>query len=261
MIMKNKIQNLLKQIEKDNDINIIFAIENGSRSWGMASKDSDFDVRFVFKRALNDYITLNPVKNVINFAFDKDLNPCETQGSLIDMSGFDIYKYLKLLLASNPTTIEWLNSPVVYYGDNNLPLREYMKENFNQERLFKHYFSLFRHNYWEFIQQAKDITYKKYLYSMRGLLNAIYVYEFDKIPPIDLRMTVEEIKALIPDNVYKKLQEVIEIKSQGLERDVILRIPEFDAFFNIELQKEYNSFNSRKPDVEVFNKFLRRQIL
>lgn len=259
--MKNKIQNLLKQIEKDNDINIIFAIENGSRSWGMASKDSDFDVRFVFKRALNDYITLNPVKNVINFAFDKDLNPCETQGSLIDMSGFDIYKYLKLLLASNPTTIEWLNSPVVYYGDNNLPLREYMKENFNQERLFKHYFSLFRHNYWEFIQQAKAITYKKYLYSMRGLLNAIYVYEFDKIPPIDLRMTVEEIKALIPDNVYKKLQEVIEIKSQGLKRDVILRIPEFDAFFNIELQKEYNSFNSRKPDVEVFNKFLRRQIL
>lgn len=259
--MKAKIQNLLQQIEKDNNIKIIFAIENGSRSWGMASKDSDFDVRFVFKRALNEYITLNPAKNVINFAFDKDLNPCEAQGSLIDMSGFDIYKYLKLLLASNPTTIEWLNSPIVYYGDNNLPLREYMKENFNQERLFKHYFSLFRHNYWEFIQQAKAITYKKYLYSMRGLLNALYVYEFDKIPPLDLRMTVEELKSLIPDNVYKKLQEVIEIKSQGLERDVILRISEFDAFFNIQLQKEYNSFNSKKPDVEVFNNYLQTQII
>lgn len=259
--MKAKIQNLLQQIEKDNNIKIIFAIENGSRSWGMASKDSDFDVRFVFKRQLKDYITLNPVKNVINFAFDEKLNPCDAQGSLIDMSGFDIYKYLKLLLASNPTTIEWLNSPIVYYGDNNLPLRAYMKENFNQERLFKHYFSLFRHNYWEFIQQAKAITYKKYLYSMRGLLNALYVYEFDKIPPLDLRMTVEELKSLIPDNVYKKLQEVIEIKSQGLERDVILRIPEFDAYFNIELQKEYDSFNSRKPNVEVFNKYLRGQIL
>lgn len=150
--MKDKIQNILQQIEKDNNIKIIFAIENGSRSWGMASKDSDFDVRFVFKRALNEYITLNPPKNVINFAFDEKLNPCDAQGSLIDMSSFDIYKYLKLLLASNPTTIEWLNSPIVYYGDNNLPLRAYMKENFNQERLFKHYFSLFRHNYWEFIQ-------------------------------------------------------------------------------------------------------------
>ena len=205
--MKTKIQNLLKQIQKDNNIKIIFAIENGSRSWGMASKDSDFDVRFVFVRGINDYIRLNPAKEVLNAAFDKDLNPCDVQGSLIDMSGFDIFKYLKLLLASNPTTIEWLNSPIVYYGDNNLPLREYMKENFNQERLFKHYFSLFRHNYWEFIQQAKAITYKKYLYSMRGLLNALYVYEFDKIPPLDLRMTVEELKSLIPDNVYKKLQK------------------------------------------------------
>ena len=205
--MKTKIQNLLKQIEKDNNIKIIFAIENGSRSWGMASKDSDFDVRFVFVRGINDYIRLNPAKEVLNAAFDKDLNPCDVQGSLIDMSGFDIFKYLKLLLASNPTTIEWLNSPIVYYGDNNLPLSEYMKENINQERLFKHYFSLFRHNYWEFIQQAKAITYKKYLYSMRGLLNALYVYEFDKIPPLDLRMTVEELKSLIPDNVYKKLQK------------------------------------------------------
>ena len=52
--MKDKIQNILQQIEKDNNIKIIFAIENGSRSWGMASKDSDFDVRFVFKRAIND---------------------------------------------------------------------------------------------------------------------------------------------------------------------------------------------------------------
>ena len=249
--MKDKIQNILQQIEQDNNIKIIFAIENGSRSWGMASKDSDFDVRFVFKRALNDYITLNPQKNVINFAFDEKLNPCDAQGSLIDMSGFDIYKYLKLLLASNPTTIEWLNSPIVYYGDNNLPLREYMKENFNQERLFKHYFSLFRHNYWEFI----------YLYSMRGLLNAKYVYEFDKIPPLDLRQTVKELENIIPPDIYKKIQEVIKIKSQGLERDVILRIPEFDAYFNIELQKEFSNFNPRKPDVEVFNNYLQKLII
>lgn len=256
-----KMKNLLQQIEKDNNIKIIFAIENGSRSWGIASKDSDYDVRFVFARSVNNYISLNPKKDVITAAYDKDLQPCDVQGSLIDMSGFDIFKYLKLLLASNPTTIEWLNSPIIYYGDNNLPLREYMKNNFNQEKLFKHYFSLFRKNYWEFIQQAKAITYKKYLYSMRGLLNAKYVYVYDKIPPLDLRQTVKELENIIPHEVYKKIQEVIEIKSQGLERDVILRIPEFDEFFNVELQNEYSNFNSRKPDVEVFNNFLRKQII
>ena len=274
----DKIQNLLQQIEKDKDIKIIFAIENGSRSWGMASKDSDYDVRFVFYRSVKNYISLSQEKDVITAAYDKDLQPCNVQGSLIDISGFDIFKYLKLLLTSNPTTIEWLCSPIVYYGNNNLPLREYMRNNFNQERLFKHYFSLFRNNYREFIQQAKAITYKKYLYSMRGLLNAKYVYEFDiysmrgllnakyvyefdRIPPLDLRQTVKELENIVPVEVYKRIQEVIEIKSQGLERDVILRIPEFDEFFNVELQNEYSNFNSRKPDVEVFNNFLRKQII
>lgn len=257
----DKIQNLLQQIEKDKDIKIIFAIENGSRSWCMGSKDSDYDVRFVFYRSVKNYISLSQEKDVITAAYDKDLQPCNVQGSLIDISGFDIFKYLKLLLTSNPTTIEWLCSPIVYYGNNNLPLREYMRNNFNQERLFKHYFSLFRNNYREFIQQAKAITYKKYLYSMRGLLNAKYVYEFDRIPPLDLRQTVKELENIVPVEVYKRIQEVIEIKSQGLERDVILRIPEFDEFFNVELQNEYSNFNSRKPDVEVFNNFLRKQII
>ena len=254
--MKKNIRKLLKRLEKENKIKILFAIENGSRAWGMASKDSDYDVRFVYFRKAKDYLKLDKDDDVINIAYDKDLNPCEAQGSLIDMSGFDIYKYLKLLLASNPTTIEWLNSPIVYYGKNKLSLRNYIKENFQQERLFHHYFSLFRKNYWEFIQQGKAITYKKYLYSMRGLLNAKYVYEFDKIPPIDFRQTVFEAKNIIPEDVYKKIQEVIEIKSKGQERDTILRIAEFDELFNIELNKEYKNFNSRKPDVKVFNKFL-----
>ena len=258
--MEQKIQDILKDIEKENNITILFAIENGSRSWDMASADSDYDVRFVFCRNINNYISLSPERDVINAAFDKDLNPCRVQGSLIDIVGFDIFKYLKLLLSSNPTTIEWLNSPIVYYGSNNISLREYMLKKFSPEKLFYHYFSLAKNNYKEFIQQGKAITYKKYLYSMRGLLNAKYVYEFDKIPPLSLRQTVEELKNIIPEEVYAKIQEVIEIKSQGLERDVILRIPEFDTFFDSEMQKEYNNLNKRKPDVNVFNRFLQEQI-
>ena len=92
-------------------------------------------------------------------------------------------------------------------------------------------------------------------------MNAKYVYEFNKIPPIDLRQTVKELENIIPPDIYKKIQEVIEIKSQGLERDIILRIPEFDAFFNMELQKEFSNFNPRKPDVEVFNSYLQKQII
>ena len=254
--MKKNIQKLLKKLEKDNKIKILFAIENGSRAWGMASKDSDYDVRFVYFRKTKDYLKLDKDDDVINIAYNKDLNPCEAQGSLIDMSGFDIYKYLKLLLASNPTALEWLNSPIKYLGNNNLSIRKYMSKNFSQERLYKHYFSVFQNNYKEFIVKEKMITYKKYLYSMRGLLNAKYVYEFDKIPPLDFRQTVLEVKNIIPEDVYKKIQEVIEIKSEGLEKDTILKISEIDEYFNEELQNTYDNFVKRKPDVEVFNKFL-----
>ena len=259
--MKDKIRTLLENIEKENDIKILFAIENGSRSWGMASKDSDYDVRFVFFRPLKNYISLSKEKDVITVAFDENLNKCAVQGSLIDISGFDIFKYLKLLFSSNPTTIEWLNSPIVYLGDNDLPLREYINENFNQIRLFKHYFSLFKNNYREFIEHGKMITYKKYLYSLRGILNAEYVYNFDKIPPLDLRKAIEDVKKLMPEKVYSKLQEVLEIKSKGLERETILKIPEFDEFCINEMNKNFDNFNDRTPDIKIFNDFLQNLLL
>ena len=153
--MKKNIRKLLKRLEKENKIKILFAIENGSRAWGMASKDSDYDVRFVYYRKIKDYLKLDKEDDVINIAYDKDLNPCEVQGSLIDMSVFDIYKYLKLLLASNPTALEWLNSPIKYLGSNNLSIRKYMRKNFSQERLYKHYFSVFQNNYKEFVVKKK----------------------------------------------------------------------------------------------------------
>ena len=157
---KAKIQKVLTQLEKDNNIKILFAVENGSRAWGMASIDSDYDVRFVYYRPTENYISLNQQKDVINIAYDKDMNVCEAHGSLIDISGFDIFKYLKLLASSNPTSIEWLNSHFVYLGNNNISLKKYMNTHFNQEKLFKHYFSLFNNNY-------KVYTISRYVLGIR----------------------------------------------------------------------------------------------
>ena len=254
--MNENITELLKLIENENQIKILFAVENGSRSWGMESKDSDYDVRFVFYRKKEDYLRLNKKDEVITIAFDKNLKVCKTQGSLIDMCGFDIYKYLRLLLSSNPTTLEWLNSHIVYYGDNNISLREYMNNNFNPEKLYMHYFSLFKNNYREFIQQEKMKTHKKYLYSMRGLLNAKYVLLFDKLPPLNFVQTINDLKSNIPNEVYSKLLEIINLKSKGLEKDKVENISEFDNFFDEVLKTPVPKFKKRISDVDVFDKFL-----
>ena len=45
-----KIQQKLTEIEEKENIKILHCVESGSRSWGFASPDSDFDVRFNYLR-------------------------------------------------------------------------------------------------------------------------------------------------------------------------------------------------------------------
>ena len=48
--MEDMIRKKLKEIEKKENVRIIMAVESGSRAWGFASPDSDYDVRFVYVR-------------------------------------------------------------------------------------------------------------------------------------------------------------------------------------------------------------------
>ena len=43
---QDDINNLKDELEKQENIRILHCIESGSRAWGFASPDSDYDVRF-----------------------------------------------------------------------------------------------------------------------------------------------------------------------------------------------------------------------
>ncbi|MBO4519947.1 MAG: nucleotidyltransferase domain-containing protein [Alphaproteobacteria bacterium] len=255
--MRGTIAKLMSDIARENGITILFAIENGSRAWDMASADSDYDIRFVFYRPVDDYLTLLPKESVITRAFAADLAPCDVSGSLFDLSGFDIFKYLKLLASSNPTTIEWLYSPIVYTGDNRIFLRDYMGKNFSQKKLFHHYFSLFKKTKNDIYEKGM-LTHKKYLYAFRGLLNARYVYRFDALPPLSFADTVEKMQDDMPADVFDMIKKVIQIKSSGGEKDLIARIGVFDDYFAEKENEEYSVFSERRPDEAVLEKELKR---
>ena len=52
--MEQNIVELLKCIEKEKKIKILFAVEAGSRAWELNSSESDYDVHFVYYRSLED---------------------------------------------------------------------------------------------------------------------------------------------------------------------------------------------------------------
>ena len=104
MKMDERIRETLEKIEWEHDVEILYACESGSRAWGFASNDSDYDVRFIYVSPLTRYLTVEKTRDVIELPIVDEL----------DVNGWDIKKALTLLRASNPTLLEWLHSPVVY---------------------------------------------------------------------------------------------------------------------------------------------------
>ena len=226
--MKKEINKQLDILEEKNGIKIIFAVETGSRAWRMESKDSDYDVRFVYYRPINDYLKINKLRDVIEYTIGD-----------IDVVGFDIYKFTKLLLNSNPSMIEWLKSDILYRRtffntkDKIIEPKEFMldfiERKYNPIALYHHYRSMCKKNYLKYLKTRDKVTYKKYLYAMRGLVNAKFVENNKNIPPISFSQTLSMINC-IPVEVTSKLFEVITIKKQGKEKDKQVNLPEFDTY-------------------------------
>ena len=53
MTIQDRINAELNTIEEKENLTILLAVESGSRAWGFASPDSDYDVRFIYLRALD----------------------------------------------------------------------------------------------------------------------------------------------------------------------------------------------------------------
>jgi hypothetical protein len=261
--MEEKIKAICEQIEKDKHIKIIFCVESGSRVWRMNSADSDYDVRFVFVRPLEEYLKLNKKDDVITLHFDKDGHTCDPENCLIDMCGFDIYKYSKMLSSSNPTTIEWLQSDIIYYGEKPQTWLSFLSDNINFKSMYYHYKSMCRQNYDKYLKSKNLVTYKKYLYAMRGLVNSKYISHFKRLPKIDFCEQIKELigQYVIDVKILNQLKEIITLKKEGKEKDIIQNIVKLDNYIESFLKDETNvPENVPKQNMEILNYEILRQL-
>ena len=144
--MKAQILNQLKAIEAENDVTVLYACESGSRAWGFDNSESDYDVRFIYKRNdVRDYLSLSERSEVIEM-MDDDL----------DIVGWDIKKALYLHYRSNPNLREWTISPIVYV-DWKMDIFKGLPD-FDSATLKYHYLNIVKNNWRKLSEENLEIT-------------------------------------------------------------------------------------------------------
>lgn len=220
--MRELIVNELKKIEAEYKVKILLAVESGSRAWGFASPDSDYDVRFIYIRPKNDYLLLEDVRDVIELPINDEL----------DINGWDLQKALRLLYRSNPTLFEWFSSPIVYmetdFADQ---FRGIMKEYFSTQKSLYHYISMAEGNYREFLK-GEMVKAKKYFYVLRPVLACNWVLNRQTPPP----MLFDELAAAeLPEGLRADVDRLLDLKMNSPEVKEIPRIDALNEYLDREI--------------------------
>jgi uncharacterized protein len=214
----------LRELEARHGVTVLYACESGSRGWGFASPDSDYDVRFLYVNRLAWYLTVLPGRDVIEQPIHADL----------DISGWDLRKALGLLLQSNPVLIEWLRSPIVYVEEAAAMerLRELAGRCFSPLRGYHHYVAMARKNFRGYLQ-GDEVRYKKYLYVLRPLLAARWIREQRGLPP--MRFAELAQASLHDPALVDEVNRLLEVKMRAGEAATSARWPGLHRFIEEEL--------------------------
>ena len=203
----------VKEIEEREHIKVLHVVESGSRAWGFASPDSDYDVRFIYVRDEDFYLSLKKTEDYI----DWELN------DVLDINGWDLKKALQHFHRSNATMFEWSNSPVVYYTTEEWQqlYDRVARQYFSCKSALYHYYGTASKNYHTYLREDM-VKYKKYFYVLRPILACKWIEERKWPPPIlfsELHEAVleEEMKAAVEDLVAKKMNMTESEKAPKIE--------------------------------------------
>lgn len=252
---RTEILQRLAGVEADHGVRVLFAIESGSRAWGFASPNSDYDVRFIYARDSSWYqaVDLEERRDVIEYAIVDD----------IDLNGWDVRKALRLYWKSNPAFVEWIQSPITYLEKSvfRAGALSILPSIYSPEKGIYHYRSMAKTNYRGYLRE-NVVPLKKYFYVLRPLLAARWVQNTGGVAPVEF----EKLLVLL-ENEPKVLSEVhrlLTLKRNTPELGRSEAVPILNEFIEAELGDEPKAVpkKSRSPEVigqlnELFHRVLR----
>lgn len=233
--MKEKINSVLTDFERRHDCRILFAVESGSRAWGFASPDSDYDIRAVYVKPLDWYLQISePSTDTITEMLPGDL----------DIVAWDIRKYLTHFAKSNASVMEWLDGPIVYLDTGIIAELNALKDGVtNPERVAFHYASMFRY---AMNDRSEDgmISIKKLCYALRANLCVQWTIAHGSMPPTVFADVCQGLG--LQEEVWGAIRRLLERKSEAGEKCRVVPDPalapvltdRYDSLASIKWQHE-----------------------
>lgn len=246
--MDKKILEELRKVEEAENVKIIAAIESGSRAWGFASPDSDYDVRFIYVRNSESYLKLEGVRDVIEWKLD----------DILDINGWDLKKTLQLLHKSNPTVFEWCTSPIIYLQrEEFLDIKALLPQYFSVKKSLFHYWHMAETNYREYLK-GSEVRVKKYFYVLRPLLAAKWILDKNAIPPM---LFDELVEAELDDSLKPELERLLQMKKSMPEMGMAPKIQVFHDYIEKvipEIKESAEKFEDSMVEWEPLNELFIR---
>lgn len=215
----------LDEIEKKEGVRILHAVESGSRAWGFASPDSDYDVRFIYVRPREQYLQLMEPRDVIEWQLDE----------VLDINGWDIKKALSQFAKGNAALFEWSGSPIIYRTTEDWKkVQEISKQYFSEKSAVYHYYGTANNTLQEYLL-GDTVRYKKYFYALRPLLAALYIETYHKTPPV---LFDELLQLEMPQELRAAIAELLEIKKRTTEKEENPQMPVIRTFIETEVARQ-----------------------
>jgi uncharacterized protein len=172
--MRDEILRALRDIEEERRVRVLFAIESGSRAWGFASPDSDYDVRFVYAHELDWYLSVVPGTDHVERMLPLDL----------DVAGWELRKALGLFGSSNASLMEHIGSPLVYHDEGGVlaELHALVPQFFNPIAAGHHYLGRARRVRDTYLV-GEHVNLKKLFYVLRPLGCLRWIELHASMPP------------------------------------------------------------------------------
>jgi uncharacterized protein len=226
--VRAEIEKRLATIQAEEDVQILMAVESGSRAWGFPSPDSDYDVRFVYLRKRDWYLNLQTGRDVIE-------RPIVDE---IDLNGWDIRKALGLMLKSNAIVSEWIESPIRYCADHPVigAFSALADQIMDGRAMAFHYANLGRTAADRWLDGDEAVPVKKYFYALRPALAIQHLrLHPDTRPPMNLQALLAG--CTLDQSLVDDIAELVEAKARTNEKSNGMRKAILDAFIRTELAR------------------------